>query len=58
MKRVLFFLFLMGVGLVSLYAQKSALKFNEAGGFQIVQFTDVHVKYCHPASGIGLERID
>ena len=32
MKRVLFFLFLMGVGLVSLYAQKSALKFNDSFG--------------------------
>lgn len=58
MKRVLFFLFLMGVGLVSLYAQKSALKFNEAGEFKIVQFTDVHFKYGNPASGIALERID
>ena len=58
MKRVLFFLFLMGVGLVSLYAQKSALKFNEAGEFKIVQFTDVHFKYGNPASDIALERID
>lgn len=53
MKRVLFFLFLMGVGLVSLYAQKSALKFNEAGEFKIVQFTDVHFKYGNSAYCVG-----
>lgn len=58
MKRILFFLFLMGMGLISLYAQKIDLKFNKAGEFKIVQFTDVHFKYGNPASDIALERID
>ena len=57
MKRILFFLFLMGMGLISLYAQKIDLKFNKAGEFKIVQFTDVHFKYGNPASDIALERI-
>lgn len=34
------------------------MKFNEAGEFKIVQFTDVHFKYGNSASDIALERID
>ena len=58
MKRILSFLFLLGMGWVTLYAQNAALKFNQAGEFKIVQFTDVHFKYGNPASDIALERID
>ncbi len=58
MKRILLFLFLMGMGFAALCAQNAALKFNKAGEFKIVQFTDVHFKYGNPASDIALERID
>lgn len=58
MKRILSFLFLLGMGWVTLYAQSATLKFNQAGEFKIVQFTDVHFKYGNPASDIALERID
>ena len=50
MKRILSFLFLLGMGWVTLYAQSATLKFNQAGEFKIVQFTDVHFKYGNPAS--------
>lgn len=58
MKRILFFLLLVGMGFAALCAQNVSLKFNEAGEFKIVQFTDVHFKYGNPASDIALERID
>ena len=58
MKRFLFFLFLLGVNHIILYAQNATLKFNKNGEFKIVQFTDVHFKYGNPASDIALERID
>lgn len=58
MKRVLFFLSLMCLECMALRAQDAALKFNKAGEFKIVQFTDVHLKYGNPASDIALERID
>ena len=58
MKRILLFLFLMGMGFAALCAQNAALKFNKAGEFKIVQFTDVHFKYGNPVSDIALERID
>ncbi len=58
MKRILSFLFLLGMGWVTLYAQSATLKFNQASEFKIVQFTDVHFKYGNPASDIALERID
>lgn len=34
MKRILSFLFLLGMGWVTLYAQNAALKFNQAGEFK------------------------
>ena len=58
MKRILFFLLLVGMGFAALCAQNVSLEFNEAGEFKIVQFTDVHFKYGNPASDIALERID
>ncbi len=58
MKRILFFMLLAGLGFTALSAQNASLKFNGAGEFKIVQFTDVHFKYGNPASDIALERID
>ena len=58
MRRICFFLFLMGMSFAALRAQNASLKFNKAGEFKIVQFTDVHFKYGNPASDIALERID
>ena len=58
MRQILLFFCLMGLGCLNLNAQSSVLKFNKAGEFKIVQFTDVHFKYGNPASDIALERID
>lgn len=58
MKRILLFWCLVTLGWISLEAQSTMLKFDEAGEFKIVQFTDVHFKYGNPASDIALVRID
>ena len=42
----------------SAFAQKSELRFNKAGKFKIVQFTDVHFKCANSASDVALERIN
>lgn len=43
---------------IMVFAQKSELRFNVAGKFKIVQFTDIHFKPGNPASDIALERIN
>lgn len=58
MKRILFFLFLIGLKITPLNAQNDILKFSKTGEFKIVQFTDIHFKYGNPASDIALERIE
>ena len=50
---------LLAAGLSSLgFAQKPGLKFNPDKKFQIVQFTDLHVKWQDPRSDIAFERMN
>lgn len=42
----------------ALNAQQPPLKFNKAGKFKIVQFTDVHYVHGNPKSEISVERIN
>lgn len=42
----------------SVEAQKPVLKFNADKEFKVVQFTDLHLKYQDPASGIAFERVN
>lgn len=62
MKRIILFtLILLSLfPLVSFASQKGKpiLKFHTNGTFKIAQFTDLHLKFDHPASEIVYERID
>ncbi|MDD4514013.1 metallophosphoesterase family protein [Massilibacteroides sp.] len=55
---LLFSLLLVASMGVSVFAQKTQLKFNGNKKFKVVQFTDLHVKYQDPNSAIAFERID
>ena len=47
-----------GSVLLTTFAQKPELKFNNDKKFKIVQFTDLHVQFREPKSEIVFERID
>lgn len=57
MKRILILL-AVAVAICAHAQQKTELRFNKAGNFKIVQFTDVHFKYGNPASDVALDCID
>lgn len=57
MLKNIFYVVLLSITTIPLFAQRKPLKFNEDGKFKIIQFTDVHYKPGVPASEIAVDLI-